>query len=298
MGTDLRALIHEHGLGRHEAALLELARPCVRIECAQVPQGELAPTESRLGGMPHLPAGMRWPIGPTGPMQHVATIRLSDAAAHDASGTLPRAGLLWFWHDVASNAWGFDPADGASYRVTFEPDESTPLTLAAMPEDPPSSDPDASPPEGFPATRVQYAADVTLPNYEWLETHAKELAQEIDAAALAALLETLPTNRTPPPRHRLLGRPTTSQGEMELTCQFASAGFSCGSQNAFRNPKARPLLATALDWRLLLQLDTDDEECTGPGWMWGDMGVLSFWIRQPDLAAGRFDGGWGMVESC
>lgn len=42
------------------------------------------------------------------------------------------------------------------------------------------------------------------------------------------------------------------------------------------------------EWELLLQLDTDDD-ANGPGWMWGDMGMLFFWIRRDDLAARRFD---------
>ena len=39
---------------------------------------------------------------------------------------------------------------------------------------------------------------------------------------------------------------------------------------------------------LLLQLDSDQSP-DGPGWMWGDMGMLYFFIDREDLKAGRFE---------
>ncbi len=45
-------------------------------------------------------------------------------------------------------------------------------------------------------------------------------------------------------------------------------------------------------WRLLLQVDSDD----APGWDWGDGCALYFWIRQTDLADARFDNVWAVVK--
>ncbi|MDP3853118.1 DUF1963 domain-containing protein, partial [Phenylobacterium sp.] len=47
------------------------------------------------------------------------------------------------------------------------------------------------------------------------------------------------------------------------------------------------------DWRLLLQLDTDDEA----GMMWGDVGSLYFWIRERDARIGDFSKVW-MILQC
>ena len=41
-------------------------------------------------------------------------------------------------------------------------------------------------------------------------------------------------------------------------------------------------------YRLLLQLDSDLEE-GGPGWQWGDMGLIYFFIKPADLKAKNFD---------
>ena len=48
----------------------------------------------------------------------------------------------------------------------------------------------------------------------------------------------------------------------------------------------------AADWRLLLQLDSDD----GVDFMWGDAGVLYFWIREADARAMRFDRVWLVLQ--
>jgi len=44
---------------------------------------------------------------------------------------------------------------------------------------------------------------------------------------------------------------------------------------------------------LLLQLDSNDKEC---GMMWGDCGVLYFWIRKEDLQQQRFERCWCVMQ--
>jgi uncharacterized protein YwqG len=51
--------------------------------------------------------------------------------------------------------------------------------------------------------------------------------------------------------------------------------------------------AGAADWRLLLQIDTDED---GPGWMWGDVGRIYFWIKKHDLALRRFADVWLILQ--
>jgi uncharacterized protein YwqG len=79
---------------------------------------------------------------------------------------------------------------------------------------------------------------------------------------------------------------------MELECQLVSKGVYCGDSEGFMSSKARTLSAGATDWRLLLQIDTDDEAQM----MWGDGGRLFFWIRDQDLLAQRFEDGWLILQ--
>ena len=56
--------------------------------------------------------------------------------------------------------------------------------------------------------------------------------------------------------------------------------------------RAKELRNGAADWRLLLQIDTDDDL----GVMWGDGGILYAWIREEDARAGRFDRTWVVLQ--
>jgi uncharacterized protein YwqG len=53
------------------------------------------------------------------------------------------------------------------------------------------------------------------------------------------------------------------------------------------------LEAGADDWLLLLQLDSDGTADV----LWGDVGMLYFWIRRQDLQEQRFDKVW-MTMQC
>jgi uncharacterized protein YwqG len=46
------------------------------------------------------------------------------------------------------------------------------------------------------------------------------------------------------------------------------------------------------DWRLLLQLDSDEHMDV----MWGAAGMLYFWVREQEAAAGRFENVWVILQ--
>ncbi len=80
---------------------------------------------------------------------------------------------------------------------------------------------------------------------------------------------------------------------MEIECQLASHGVYCGESSVHSAPEFARLRDGAGDWRLLLQLDSDDDL----GVMWGDGGILYFWIREEDAQTGRFDNAWVVLQS-
>ena len=90
------------------------------------------------------------------------------------------------------------------------------------------------------------------------------------------------------------GWPDLVQNSMQLDCQLAFSGIDLRSDAGYDDPRAAQLAGGAADWMLLLQVDTDDEA----GWMWGDCGTLYYWIRRPDLLAGRFDRVWMIFQCC
>lgn len=288
----LRERIRAVGLSEHEAAIVELARPCIRLRRKPVEQSVLSPLDSRLGGNPHLPIGFEWPTWRRRPLGHIATIRLSEASALDATGLLPKQGLLYFWYDLHEQPWGFDPKDAGFSRVDFVPDENMPLELRSPPEREPTSD-QAPEPLLLGPTRpclVTFLPALTLPNSEWLDEYSSHHEQLGDLCAYSNLCY----NCIHSPKNQLLGYPCPQQGPMELECQLVTHGLGTGYSSVYQDPRAEKLKDGAKDWRLLLQIDTDED---GPGWMWGDVGMIYYWIPEPALRARDFSKSW-MILQC
>ncbi len=93
-------------------------------------------------------------------------------------------------------------------------------------------------------------------------------------------------------KSRVLGYPDPIQGEMSLECQLASNGLYCGDASGYQDPRRAALEAGARDWRLLLQVDSEDDA----GMMWGDVGRLYYWIRRQDLKKAEFGNTWVILE--
>ncbi len=282
--TLLDTLIEKHKMQQHAAAIRSLARPCIRIETHRTPRKELSAWETRFGGIPYVPIGTAWPTWETKSLLpfwrtkqllHLATINCADAAACDVEGVLPREGLLQFWY-AENQPWG-DLKDRGGYRVDYIA-PGTELELARPPKKL----------EVFECCRAEFVQGISLPNSEWVDEYAaehKELAEldgyhEIEMGILVG------------GEHQMLGHASPVQHPMELECEMVSNGVYYDGAPDFKD-RRKAFESGARDWRILLELDTDHE---GPGWMWGDMGVVYYWIKQDDLFARDFSKGWGVMQ--
>ena len=103
------------------------------------------------------------------------------------------------------------------------------------------------------------------------------------------------------PQHHLLGHPRRVQNPMEGECQLVSNGYYCGDETGYEAAaRDKAVMAGIADWMLLYQCDSDDTgydgEDGGIGHMWGDCGLLYFWIRRQDLSARDFSRGWTILQ--
>ena len=108
------------------------------------------PDASKLGGKPYLPADFAWPTyksvedGITRPLSFFCQFNLEKVKSYDKDNLLPARGMLYFFYDCASSAWGYDPADEGAARVFYfeNTDGFVPLDLPQeLPEDlPPRED--------------------------------------------------------------------------------------------------------------------------------------------------------------
>jgi len=97
--------------------------------------------------------------------------------------------------------------------------------------------------------------------------------------------------------HQILGNPLGIQKDKEgqqRQCQFVSSGLYMGGSGgpAFDKERAKELEPGARDWRLLAQIDSDENA----GVEWGDRGRLYFWIREADLERRDFSNVWMILE--
>ena len=253
--------------------VLSLAQPLKRQALHLRTSAADAP--SYFGGTPLLPAGVAWPSKDGAPLTFLACLDLVSLQAALPVPWLPPSGRLLFFYDAEKQPWGFDPKDRGSFVVLHAGG------VAAAPPAPPAS----------PLARrsVSFGVIETYPSWERPEVAALQLtdaeAEILIDARLAAYGES--------PHHQVWGFPDPIQGdEMELECQLVSHGLYCGDSSGYLSREAATLKEGAGDWRLLLQVDTDD----GLGVMWGDGGILYFWIREEDARAGRFDQAWAVLQ--
>jgi uncharacterized protein YwqG len=73
---------------------------------------------------------------------------------------------------------------------------------------------------------------------------------------------------------------------------LASNGLFFGDASGYEDPRAKELEAGVGEWRLLLQIDTDDDLDL----MWGDCGMLYFCVKEQEARVGNFENCWVVLQ--
>ena len=284
--AELRARLAGIGLHRVADQIVKMVRPCYRIERSLVPEEQILPGHSRFGGSPDLPAGWTWPQVPaskqTEPMEFVGQIRLADLP-QPVPETVPLDGLVSFFIRWSES------------QVFYHP-ETTVLesTAAPFPPVPPAPSGfvarlvgalkrNADPLQTYRPCAMRFVQALSLPDPNSARIRQLKLSAEDFESYAEFFEESLSGDTTGVTnQHQMFGYAHQVQNEMELECDFIRRG----QEVRWDLPPER-FISAANDWVLLLQVDTDDSK-EGPGWMWGDAGMVYFWIHREDLAARAF----------
>lgn len=268
------------GLSRLVKDIDAVSQASIRLYTTPVDESTLKIGASKIGGVPDLPPGVRWPEWKGLPQSFIAQIRLDDARQYDTDRVLPQSGMLWFFYDAQQQTFGADPADRGGWSVIFT-DDLTNLKRTPAPAKLPAA-------SQFKACSIRFASEITLsqypkleiPNFDWTDEEQKKYE---------ALLSTFPDPADHAAIHdRLLGNPDTIQDDMRLECQLTSHGVT-----DVNDPRAAELSKGAMEWRLLLQIDSDEHA----GMRWGNAGMIYYWIERADLLVKRFDNTWLVLQS-
>lgn len=270
-GRDARPARDPDEAARAVVAQLEaLAQPCLRIQKG-------GPGNSRLGGIPDFATS--WPRYEGRPLCCVAQLDLEEMKAAGGPDWLPDTGRLIFFYELEHGSWGIEGKDAGSAAVVYETGDRA---QAIEPTD-------LSEEARFPSYPILFTTATSLPSELRLGigwnglTKAERLAVETAVEAL----------QPPEPVHQVGGYPQPVQGDdMEVQCQSVTEGLYLGDRGGLK--KRESMSSSAADWRLLLQLDTDNDA----GMMWGDTGVLYFWIREQDARAKDFSRVWMILQCC
>ena len=208
-----------------------------------------------------------WPRYEGRPLSCVAQLDLAEVRAAGGPEWLPGDGGLLFFYELEHGSWGLDTKDAGSAVVIHESGSST---AATEPDDLPD---DAK----LPAYPIAFAPGTSYPSEERVAIDWSRL----DAASTGALEAALVSLAPAAPAHQIGGYPFPVQSDgMEAECQTIARRLGQGDGDT-------------ADWRLLLQLDTDEEV----GMIWYDVGSLYFWIREQDARAGDFSKVWTILQS-
>lgn len=210
-------------------------------------------------------------------MSFLGQVRLDELPAIDPESPLPRTGLLSFFYDCENQPWGFDPKDKSGHRILYCKD-ATRLQRQVTPEEVED--------EGwFLECKLVPELGASLPG------NPPEFLPEDESDAYYELVVDN-ASREVSGHHQLMGLPAEIQNPMELECQLASHGLYCGGPSGYNDPRSKELEAGAADWRLLLQIDSEDQA----DMMWGDCGMLYFLMRKQDLADADFSRSWLVLQ--
>lgn len=270
MEDNILALFRSHDLERISDQVIGLLRHSIRIKTQPADNKTDIPIgASKIGGLPDLPLTLRWPEWQEEPLPFLAQIRLSDLAHLDDANELPHSGMLYFFfHDEALE--GPYPLTRESWRVIY--DDSNPINLQRSPGS-------ANTAIVYPERILAFSSRLTLPPFESLYLENLGLSYKVferdasperrkEADAYMELWQQLDElYESKAPHHQLLGHPYQIQGDLLLEC--------------LQDTK---YAGEPTDWRLLFQIDSDDDA----NMMWGDVGVLYFYIPWQALIARDF----------
>jgi uncharacterized protein YwqG len=257
-----------------------LLQPAIRLYTTPISETKLAVGVSKIGGIPDLPSEVAWPLWKGLPQAFIAQFRLTDLHDSDPDHLLPQRGMLWFFYDAQQETYGTEPEDRGAWKVIYSADNK-PLQRTTPPKQLPAA-------SRFKASTITFVRQLTLaqqpqleiPGLAWNNDDQEKYDEIYEQFYAEADKEQ--------PRHQLLGFPYTLQDDMRLQCQMATHNIT-----DIDNPKVEELSKNANDWRLLLQIDSDERINMN----WASTGILYYWIKGDDLKAALFDHTWLVLQS-
>ena len=248
---------------------------------------------SKFGGKPHLPANFLWPYyegadymdeeTANRPLSFLAQFNLEEIAEFDTDNRLPHTGMLYFFYELCTMKWGFDPKDKGCAQVYYIED-TTDIRPVDFPEDLA---------EDFiiPEFSLKFSSQKNVPDYEEIVGCCTDVDWDCYDEERVLYGCDLSEEET----SKLLGYADLIQGDMLFQCAEIADGIYCGGVPEFTDGQCEKLMEERQEWTLLFQMSTVKKD--GYELMFGDCGSIYFYIRKQDLKEKKFDDTW-MILQC
>ncbi len=269
------------GLGRLEAEVSGLSETSIGFWLTGTPVPPEKSPMSKLGGNPDLPGRFEWPVGDR-PLDFLLQLNLSDLRNMEMARLLPRAGVLSFFYDLEAQPWGFQLSDRRLFKVVYFPETSTFIEKKHAEGKARLDDRclDFFPRISVPHLRSQSGdlLEIRTGMLDWERDRYAEFASNYERRQGPPMSEA---------NHHFLGYSENIQNDMQIQAQLVTNGVTDKA-----DPRRADMEASAAEWVLLLQLDSDPSA----NLMWGDSGMLYFWIPRQDLRDRKFDRVWAILQ--
>lgn len=289
----LKDRLKANGLEKYFDKFQSVSRNAIRLYPKQVMEDDIAIGQTKIGGKPDFPSEITWVTEPNiietegkasfifknnekgivrKSLSFIAQINLSETAPFDSENLLPKTGILYFFYSAEQEAWGFAPTDKDSFRVFYWNGDFAELKRIDFPTDLPEH-------SCFKPCLVEISSEVSLPSYD------HEVYNDFEDGEDDRFWENVHDNGS---INKMLGYSDNIQNPMELECELVTNGIYTGDPSGYNDPRVKALEPNAKDWRLLLQIASNEEN----EMMWGDCGRLYFWIKKQDLLNKQFEKSW------
>lgn len=256
--------------------ILNLGQACLRIMPSEIE------TTSFLGGKPRVRSSIDWPQKNGKPLGFIAQLDLGNMNNEQLIDWLPNNGRLLFFYDLEEFPWGFNSDDKEGWAIIYE-NGTGDLYSHELP---------SNLNEEHIASSIKYVIAenfISYPDAQRIDFEEIGLSEDDDDE----YFEFIDEHYGDEPRHQIGGFPTPIQNDcMEEECQLVSGGVNCGGPEGYNSEEAKQLRKQENDWRMVFQFDSDDDV----EMMWGDMGMLYFWIKESEVRKGDFSNAWLVLQ--
>lgn len=246
---------------------------------------------SKFGGHPDLPESFKWyyfngkspfdDCTKNRPLSFLAQINCEEVKKYDLDNRLPNTGILYFFYELETMSWGFDPNDKGSARVYYYDGDISELVRTDYPEDMPKE-------YKLPSIKLVFESKENIPDYE-------EICNEINMDEWEKYNNfKCKDNIVSDDLSKLLGYADSIQGSMIHQCEAVSRKIYCGRKLDITTEEQKEIEEHKSEWKLLFQLGTvskGDFEL-----MFGDCGKIYFYIREADLKNKNFENVWLILQ--